>query len=66
MDHRKSERVAFYFGIQDFQSFGQSEAQKFRSVLPLFCPEIEISSDVDCKNSVTPKPFSEQSHMGNG
>jgi hypothetical protein len=27
MDHRKSERVAYQFGIRDFQSFSQSETQ---------------------------------------
>jgi hypothetical protein len=47
MDHQKDERVAYQFGIRDFQNFGQSEAQKLSSVLLLFCPEAEFSSDVD-------------------
>jgi hypothetical protein len=34
--------------------------------LPMFYPETEFSSDVDRQNSVTSKPFSGQSHMGNG
>jgi hypothetical protein len=37
MDHRKSERVDYRNGIQDFQSFGQSQAQRFSSVQLLFC-----------------------------
>jgi hypothetical protein len=47
MDHRKAERVGYQFGIQDFRSFNQSEAQRLSSVQPLFCPEAEFSSDVD-------------------
>jgi hypothetical protein len=34
--------------------------------MPLFCPDAEFSSDVDLQNSVTFKPFSGQSYMGNG
>jgi hypothetical protein len=34
--------------------------------MPLFCPDAEFSSDIDHQNSVTSKPASEQSHMGNG
>jgi hypothetical protein len=47
MDHQEVERVAYHFGIWDFQSFSQSEAQRLSSVWPLFCPEAEFSSDVD-------------------
>jgi hypothetical protein len=32
----------------------------------LFCPDAELSSDIDHQNSVTSKPSSGQSHMGNG
>jgi hypothetical protein len=53
MDHRKAERVGYRNGIRDFQSFGQSDTQKFSSVQPLFCREIEISSEVDLQNSVS-------------
>jgi hypothetical protein len=66
MDHRKAERVAYLYGIQDFQSCGQSEAQKLCSVQPLFCPEIEFSSEVDLQNSVISKPLSGQGRMSNG
>jgi hypothetical protein len=47
MDHQKSERVAYRNGIQNFWNFGQSKAQKFSSVQPLFCPETEFNSEVD-------------------
>jgi hypothetical protein len=57
MDHQKDERFAYRNDIHCFQSFGQSEAQKVRSVQPLFCPETEFSSDVDRQNSVTSKPL---------
>jgi hypothetical protein len=57
MDHQKSERVAYQFGIRDFRSFGQSKAQKLSSVQPLFCLGTEFSSDVDRQNPVTSKPF---------
>jgi hypothetical protein len=66
MDHRKFEKVAYQFGIQNFQSFGQFKAQKLRSILPLLCRETEFCSDVNRQNSVTPKPFSGQRRMGNG
>jgi hypothetical protein len=66
MDYRKYERVAYQIGIRYFWIFGQSETQKLRSVQPLFCPEIEFSSDVDHQNSVTSKLLSGQSHMSNG
>jgi hypothetical protein len=56
-DHRKSERVAYRNGIDNFWNFGQSEAQKFSSVQPLFCPETEFNSEVDHQNSVTSKSF---------
>jgi hypothetical protein len=49
--------VSYHNGIRDFQSFGKSETQKLSSVQPLFCPETEISSEVDIQNSVTSKPF---------
>jgi hypothetical protein len=39
MDHRKYERLIYQNGIQDFQSFSQSETQKLSSIQPLFCPE---------------------------
>jgi hypothetical protein len=65
MVHRKAERVSYQFVIQDFWSFGQSEAHKLNSIQPLFCPETEFSSDIDHQNSITSKPLSEQSHMGN-
>jgi hypothetical protein len=55
MDHRKAERVAYHNGIRDFQSFSQSEIQKLSSVQPQFCPETEISSEVDLYNSVSSK-----------
>jgi hypothetical protein len=58
MNHRKAERVSYHNGIRDFWSFGQSETQKLGSVQLQFCPEIEISSEVDFRNSVTSKPFS--------
>jgi hypothetical protein len=35
------------FGIQNFQNFSWPKTQKLRSVLPLFCPESEFSSNVD-------------------
>jgi hypothetical protein len=57
MDHWKTERVFYRNGIQNFRSFGQSEAQKFSSVQPLFYLGIEFSSEVDLQNSVTSKPF---------
>jgi hypothetical protein len=66
MDHRKAERVVYRNGIRNFQSFDQSETQKFSSVQPLFCPETEFSSEVDLQNFITSKPFSGQSHMHNG
>jgi hypothetical protein len=47
MDHRKVERAAYHNGIRSFQSFGQSETQKFGFVRSLFCPETEFSSEVD-------------------
>jgi hypothetical protein len=47
MDRRKAVKVGYHNGIQDFQSFGQSETQKLSSVQPQFYPEIEISSEVD-------------------
>jgi hypothetical protein len=57
MDHPKAEWVSYRNGIRDFQSFSQSEAQKFSSIQPLFCPETEFSSEVDLRNSLTSKPF---------
>jgi hypothetical protein len=65
MDHRKYERVIYQNSIQDFRSFSQFENWNWRSVLPLFCPEIEFSSDIDHQNSVTSKPFYGHSHMCN-
>jgi hypothetical protein len=65
MDHRKSEGVVVRNSILDFRCFGQSETENWRSVPPLFCPETEFSSDVDCWNSITSKPFSGQSRMSN-
>jgi hypothetical protein len=47
IDQQKAERVSYQFGIQDFWSFGQSKTQKLKSVLLLFCQEIEFSSAVD-------------------
>jgi hypothetical protein len=66
MDHRKADRVGYHNGIQKFWSFGQSEAQKLRSVLLLFCPETEFSRDIDRQNNVTSKPLSERSRMSSG
>jgi hypothetical protein len=66
MEHRKSRRVAYCNGVRSFWSFGQFEAQKLSSIQPLFCPATEFSSKVDLQNSVTSKPFSRQSRMGNG
>jgi hypothetical protein len=66
MDYQKAERVAYLFSIWDFRNFGQSEAQMLNFVQPLFSRETEFSSNVNCQNSVTSKPLSEQSHMGNG
>jgi hypothetical protein len=57
MDHQKYERVAYRNGIRDFYSFSQSETQKFSSILPLFYPETEFSSEVNLQNSVTSKLF---------
>jgi hypothetical protein len=57
MHHQKAEGDAYHNGIQDFRSFSQSETQKLSSAQPLFCPETEISSEVDLQNSVTSKPF---------
>jgi hypothetical protein len=57
MDHRKDERVYYRNDIQDFRSFGQSETQKLSSVQPQFCPETEISSEVNLQNSVSSKPL---------
>jgi hypothetical protein len=66
MDHQKAERVDYQNGIRDFRSFSQSETQMLRSVQPLFCPEIEFSSDFARQNSITSKPLSGQSSMSNG
>jgi hypothetical protein len=66
MDHRKVERVGYHNGMQSFQSFCQSEAQKLRSALSMFCPDTEFSSDVGRQNSVTSKQLSERSRMSNG
>jgi hypothetical protein len=57
MDHRKAEKVGYRNGIQGFQSFSQSETQKLSSVQPQFCPETEISSEVNLQNSVSSKPL---------
>jgi hypothetical protein len=57
IDHQKTEIVPYRNDIWSFQSFGQSEAQKFSSVQPLFCPETEFSCEVDLQNSVTSKLF---------
>jgi hypothetical protein len=57
MDHRKDEKVSYHNGIQDFWGFGQSETRKLSSVQPQFCPETEISSEVNLQNSVASKPF---------
>jgi hypothetical protein len=46
MHCRKAERVSYRNGIRDLQSFGHSEAQKLSSIQPLFCPEMEFSSEV--------------------
>jgi hypothetical protein len=54
MDHRKSERVGYCNGIQSFQSFGQSEAQRLNPDQLRFCPETKISSIIGHQNSVTP------------
>jgi hypothetical protein len=56
-NHQKAERVAYHNDIWDFQSFDQSKTQKLSSVQLLFCPETELSSEVDFQNSVTPKPL---------
>jgi hypothetical protein len=66
MDHRKAKRISYHNGIRDFRSFGQSETQKLSSVQLQFCPETEISSEVDLQNSVISKTFGGQSHMSNG
>jgi hypothetical protein len=66
MDHRNAERVGYRNGIRSFRSYGQSEAQKLRSIFPLFCPEIEFSINVGRQNSVTSKPLSKRSRMSNG
>jgi hypothetical protein len=34
--------------------------------MPLFCPDAEFSSDIDCQNSITSKPSSGQSGMSSG
>jgi hypothetical protein len=47
IDHWKAKRVSYQFSIQDFRSFGKSKAHKLRSILSLFCPETEFSSNVD-------------------
>ncbi len=65
MDHRNAERVGYRNGIRSFRSYGQSEAQKLRSIFPLFCPEIEFSSDVDRQNFITSKPLNGHSRMSN-
>jgi hypothetical protein len=57
MDRQKAERVSYHDGIRYFRCFGQSETRKLSSVQPLFCPEAEISSEVDFRNSVTSKPL---------
>jgi hypothetical protein len=57
MDHRKAEKVSYRNGIQGFRSFGQSKTQKLSSVQPQFCPETEISSEVNLQNSVSSKPL---------
>jgi hypothetical protein len=57
MNHQKAKRVFYINGIRSFRSFGQSEAQKFSSVQPLFHPETEFSSKLDLQNSVTSKLF---------
>jgi hypothetical protein len=65
MDRRKAERVAYHDGIWDFQCFSQSKTQKLSFVQPLFYPEAEFSNEVELRNAVTSKPFSEQSHISN-
>jgi hypothetical protein len=57
MDYHNSERIVYRNGIWDFQSFGQSETQKLRSIQPLVCPESELSSEVNFQNSVTSEPL---------
>jgi hypothetical protein len=57
MDHRKVERVTYHNGIRDFQSFGQSGAQKLCPIQPLFCPGTEFSRDINSQNPVTSKLF---------
>jgi hypothetical protein len=59
MDHRKDNIVGYRNGTQRFWSFGQSKAQKLRSILPLFCLETEFSNDIGRQNSVTSKLLSE-------
>jgi hypothetical protein len=66
MDHQKFERVVYWNGIRDFRRFGKSEIGNWRSVLPLFCPGAESSSDVDNQNSITFKSLSGQNRMSNG
>jgi hypothetical protein len=66
MDHQKAERVAHWNSIWDIWSFDESEAGNWRSVLPLFYPETEFSSNIDYQNSVTSKPFGGQGHKSNG
>jgi hypothetical protein len=66
MDHQKAERIGYRNGIWSFQSFSQSKAQKLNSDQLPFYPETKFSSDVDRQNSITSKPLSKQSCMGNG
>jgi hypothetical protein len=66
MDHRKTDRVGYRNGIQSFQSFSQSEAQRLNPDQLRFCLEAKISSDIGHQNSITAKPLSERSHMSNG
>jgi hypothetical protein len=66
IDHQNVERVAYQYGIRDFWSFSQSEAQKLNPDQLWFYPETKISSNISHQNSVTPKSLSERSHMSNG
>jgi hypothetical protein len=66
MDHQKYERVDYHNGIWSFRSFGQSEAQRLNPDQLRFCLEAKLSSNAGHQNSVTPKPLSERTRMGNG
>jgi hypothetical protein len=65
MDHQKADSYCpkWYSGLPEFQPIRDGKL-KIRSIAVL--SRTEFSSDIDRQNSVTSKPSSGQSHIGNG